>query len=280
MNIRNFRKFIFVNSQSCTYYIDKEYTVFAGILRNIGYKYKQKFDENIIIRVEKEYRKNIAALNFTFAFEIILFLYLFLFPAYTKIMALPYFIAILALAAIPLIALYITYIVFNCKYETFLNKNFGKWEQTRFQPNIYNIEPKAYERYTKTPRNSIYAIILILLVFILYAYTPNVIDKLNINEKYNDVIKLSNIYLKFIPINSDVYAQKGYANYKLGYFKEAVSDYETANKYSLSDAFDFEILGIKILSMNKDEALIEFDKYINNPKQEKFKYFLKSQKAL
>ncbi len=280
MNIRDFRKFIFINSQSCTYYIDRDSTVFAGILRNIGYKYNQKFDGNIIKQIEKDYRKNITALNFIFAFEVILYIYLFFFPLFTKIMALPYFIAIIIFAIIPLIALYVTYFIFNKKYESYLIGLIGKFEQTQFRPNIYNVEPSAYERYVKTPRNSIYAIISIVFLFLLYAYTPNFISNLNIKEKYNSVIKLSNIYLRFVPINSDIYAQRGYANYKLGNFKKAISDYEKANKYSLSNSFDFEILGTKILTMSKDETLQEFDKYINDHEQENFKYFLKSQKAI
>ena len=279
MNIKDFRKFIFVNSQSCTYYLDKDSTILAGILRNIGYKYNQKFEESNIIQIEKEYRKNITALNFTFAFEVILFLYLCVFPAYTKVMTFNYFIAILILALIPMVALYITYVIFNKKYEAYLNNNFGKSELVKFQPNIYNVEPSAFERYKKTPRNSTYVIVLMVILFMLYAYTPAIIDNLNAGEKYNSVIKLSNIYLKFVPINADVYAQKGYANYKSNKLEKAFYDYNMANKYSLSNVFDQDILGIKILLTDKNEALKEFDKYINAPEQENYKYFLKSQKA-
>ena len=280
MDINSFRKFIFVNSQSCTYCIDNNDTVFAGILRNIGYKYFGRQGDDVIGKVENKYRGFLTALNFTFALELILYIYLFVFPLYTSIFALPFFVAILILAVIPMVALYLTYLVFNSKYETFLLKNIGKYQVVKFRPNIYNVEPEAYKRYLKTPRKSIYGALLLMLIFAFYAFIPLYIDYLNANEKYNSVEKVSKIYLKLIPINSDVYAQKGYANYKIGNYKEAIYDYKMANKYSFSDTFDFEILGSNAMILSRDEMIAEFDKYIDLEKDDNIKYFLKSQKAV
>lgn len=280
MDIRDLRKFIFINSQSCTYYIDQKDTVIAGLFRNIGYKYSGRLDEDVILQFEKKYRDIITGLNYTFAFELLLYVYLFVFPLYTKIMILPFFLAIAVLALIPLVALYITNFIFNKKYEAFLNESIGEYEIVKFKPNIYNIEPAAFDRYLKTPRKSIYAMILVLIIFIIYAFTPMYIDSLNMKDKFNKAIKISNIYIMFVPINSDVYAQKAYANYRLENYNDAVKNYELANKYSFSDSFDFEILGSKVVSMSKEDAIAEFDKNINSKEEEQFKYYLKSQKAL
>lgn len=280
IDFRNFRKFIFVNSQSCTYCIDKNDTVFAGILRNMGYKYAGRQSDEIIQKVEEKYRRVLTILNIIFVIELVLYVYLFVFPLYTLLFKLPFFVAILILTIIPMAALYVTYLFFNNKYEAFLSKDIGVYQVVQFKPNVYNVEPKAYERYIKTPRKSAYGALLIILMFIFYAFTPICIDYLNANQKYNFVVKISKIYLKLIPINSDVYAQCAYANYMLGNYKAAISDYEMANKYSFSNSFDFEILGSNTYLLSKDEMLTKFDEYINSEEDESIKDFIKSQKAL
>ena len=98
-----------------------------------------------------------------------------------------------------------------------------------------NIDEQAFQTYLKTPKKSIYVVLLLAIIFLGYVLTPLTIQNLNRSEKYNSVIRLSNIYLKIVPIASNVYPQRAYAKLKLGQYEAAVADYKLANEYSLSD---------------------------------------------
>lgn len=72
MDIKDFRKNIFLNSQYCTYYIDKGCTVLAGIMRSFGYKYAVKLPQEKLAQVNAVYRKFTTLMNCIVGIEILL----------------------------------------------------------------------------------------------------------------------------------------------------------------------------------------------------------------
>ena len=277
--MKDFRKYLFINSQYCTYYIDQKQTVAAGILRNKGYKYSEKFSDEKIDELNKLYRKYTTILNCCVGAEIILYLYFVFFPFYIQFLQMFYFTSVMAFSIPPLVALYLTYVVINKFYEKDLEK-FGSFECVKFKPNLYNVEPQAFDKYLNTKRKSWIVLLLVSVLFIGYAYAPILINILNDKENYKLTKKFSNVYLKLVPISADVYAQRAYAEYKLQEYKSAVKDYELANLYSDSSVYDFDILGVKVEDLSFEEMKIEFDKAIEKAQDENTKRFLLYEKSI
>ena len=94
-----------------------------------------------------------------------------------------------------------------------------------------------------------------------------------------NIRNLAGIYLKFVPIAPEAYAQKAYAEFKLKQYKESVNDYVNANKYSLSDSFSDNITGVKTYYLPYKDMLAEFDKAIEAEPEKAAKYLLRSEKA-
>lgn len=279
MNLNDFRKKIFLNSQYCTYYIDKSCTVLAGIMRSCGYKYAIKLPEEKLTQVNVVYRKFTTLMNCLVFVEIVLYLYLFVFPFYLKLLQLPIFIMALILSVIPLVMLFLTYVSVNRFYEKYLEKHIGTFQKVKFQPTIYNIEPATYTTYKNTPKKSVFIIAAIMLVFLYYALMPLVIDTAVTTEKYDLALKSANLYSKFIPIFPDVYAQRAYSKFKLGKYQDAIKDYELANDYSLSTAYNMDILGVKEHYLPVQDMLKELDTVIAKQEKNTGKQFYMAEKA-
>ena len=278
--MRDLRKRIFINSQYCNYYIEDKKTVIAGIMRGFGYKFNQKLPEDKINELETKYRKYNTIINTCTGLFLLVYVYLFVFPYYLDLAKLPIFVSVISLTILPLLFLYILYSVANNNFEKYINTNIGNYEKIKFKPNIYNIEPQYFEKYLKTPRKSVYLVALLCMMFLFYIFVPIVIETLSYNGKYESSIKLAKIYLTLVPIDSNVYSQKAYSEFQLKKYKEAQKDYELANAYSKSDAYDFEVLGSKIAYLPYGEALYEFDLAIDSEYREDIKRFLFCEKAM
>lgn len=279
MDINDLRKQIFINSQYCNFYNEKNGTVLAGIMRSYGYKYSIILPDEKIKEINKTYRKFTAIMNALVAVEIILYIYTVIFPYYTEFIKMPYFGAVMMLAVIPLVALYLTYIAVNYLYENYLTRYIGTFKRVKFKPTLKNISEKAYEEYQKTPRYSVYVLGLLIIIFLSYVAAPFLITGLNRSGKYNAALGLANTYLTFVPVSSSVYAQRAYSNVKLKKYEKAVTDYENADKYSLSDVYIYDILGTKTYFLKYDEMLKEFDKAMNEEKSSAMRYLLKYEKT-
>ena len=279
MNMNDFRKKIFLNSQYCTYYIDNGCTVLAGIMRNLGYKYAVKLPQEKLTQVNLVYRKFTTLMNCLAGAEILLFIYLFMFPYFLKLMELPFFVMALSLSVIPLVMLYLTYIFVNCLYENYLTKYTGAYQKVKFQPNIYKIDPMAFKLYKETPRKSIYIMAFVIIAFLCYIFVPLIIDTSVTNGKYKNALNMSNIYLKIVPISPDMYAQRAYSKFKLRKYMDAVDDYKLANAYSKSQVFNLDILGTKTYYLNFDEMIKEFDLEITKREKKVEKQFILAEKA-
>lgn len=279
MDINEYRKLLFLKSQYCTYYKVNNNTVLAGIMRNNGYRYAVRLPEEKLKEVNKVYRKFTALLNSAVAIEIILYIYLVIFPYYLGFMNLPFFAVVLLLSLIPLVALYLTYVAVNALYENYLSRYVGTFQRMKFQPKVKYIEENEFQDYLKTPRKSVYILGLIILIFFLYILTPFIITSLNRSDKYKSALNLANTYLTFMPVAPEVYAQRAYAKFKLKQYKEAVEDYEKANKYSFSDDFNADIVGVKTYYLPYDQVLNAFDELIAQEKEKPYKYYLMSEKA-
>lgn len=279
MNINDYRKKVFLNSQYCTYYNENNSTVLAGIMRSFGYKYSVVLPDEKLKEINKTYRKFTTIMNTCVAVEILLYIYLIIFPFFTEFIKMPFIAAVLVLSLIPLVVLYLTYIGVNYLYENYLTRYVGTFQRTKFKPQLKNIDEKAFSEYKKTPKKSAYILGAMIVIFCLYAFVPVLIENLNINKKFNGVVKTSNIYLTFVPISAEVYANRAYAKFNLKQYKDAEKDYEAANKYSLSDTFSDDILGVKTYYLDKDEMLKEFNAAIAAEKEEPVKYLLQYEKA-
>ena len=279
MDINEYRKLLFLNSQYCSYYKVNNNTVLAGVMRNNGYRYAENLSDDKLKDVNKAYRKYIALLNLLVAIEIILYVYFVIFPYYLEFMNLPFFVVVMMLSLIPLVALYLTYVVVNALYEKYLVKSVGVFQKMKFQPKVKYVEENVFNEYLNTSKKSVYFFVLILLVFFSFILTPFVINYFNNNKEFNSALKLSNSYLTFMPIVPDVYVQRAYAKFNLKQYKEAVEDYENANKYSFSKDFNPDILGVKTYYLPYSQVLNEFDNLIALEKNQPYKYYLMSEKA-
>ncbi len=279
MNIEDYRKKVFINSQYCNYYNESNGTVLAGILRNIGYKYSVVLPEEKLKTISAVYRKFTTVINSVVALEILLYVYLVVFPYFTEFMKAPFYLVVFGLSLIPLMLLYLTYVGINLLYENYLTRYVGSFKKVKFSPSIEKLDEKNYQEYKSTPRKSIYVLIAILVIFCLYAFIPLYIEGLNKSKKYDSAIRVSNSYLFFVPISPKVYANRAYAEFKLGNYEKSVKDYELADKYSLSGEFSDDILGAQTYYLDKNEMLKNFDSAISAEKYEPMKYLLKYEKA-
>lgn len=269
-----------MNSQYCTHYFVGNSTILAGILRSNGYLYPHKIDKDSLKEVDKEYRKYTTILNSIVAVEILLFIYLIIFPHFLQFMEGQFFVVVLSLCMLPLVVLYLTYIVANSFYEKYLAGKFGAYRKTAFKPLVKYIEDEDFYAYKKTPRKSIYVAFLIALIFCGYILTPFVVDDMNAGKNYEGAEKLSNFYLKFVPISAEAYADRAYAKLGQKQYKEAISDFELANKYSMTDNFSADITGVKTYFLPYSEMLDEFDKAIAEEDEEGSRYLLRCEKAI
>lgn len=274
MDMKNFRKNIFLNSQYCTCYEENNSTILAGILRNCGYKYSNKLSDDNKNSISKKYRKYTAILNAIMALEIVLYVYCVIFPYYLNFMEMPYFLSVLILSIIPLLGLYITYIAVNYFYEKCLVKYLGTFDKVSFRPTLENFNNEEYLYYKNSPKKSVYVLIALIAIFVLYIATPFYITNLNRHNNIKSAYALSNIYLKFVPISSEVYAQKAYAEFKMKKYEQAAVDFEKANKYGMSDVYKYEILGCKTYYLPYNDVLKEFEKAISLEDSKPMRYLL------
>lgn len=280
MDINEYRKRIFINSQYCTYYNVNNNTILAGILRSNGYRYSVRLPQDKLKQINKVYRKFTTILNCAVALEIILYIYIVIFPFYIQFMKLPFFFAVLLLSFIPLAGLYLTYILINSLYENYLTRYVGTFQRMKFKPEVRFIDDEMFKEYENTPRKSVYVLALMVLIFCSYIITPFVIKAFIDNEKFIMAENIANTYLTFVPVSPEVYAQRAYTKFKLKKYKEAVEDYTKANDFSLSDNFSNSILGVKIHYLPYKQMLEEFDKAIVQEKEKPAKYNLMYEKAI
>lgn len=277
--IKNFRKKIFMNSPYFNFYTVKGNTVLRGILKEIGYRYAIELPKEKLTEVNKTYRKMNTILNSLVAAELLLYIYLVIFPFFTEFMKLPFIAVIIILSLIPLMCLYLTYIVVNYLYESYLAKYIGTFQKVKFQPDLNKIDEAQYQEYKTTSRKSSYLMALIAVIFFGYVCTPLVLNSMLNAEKFKGASKLASAYLTFVPINPEVYAQRAFAKYKLEDYKASVFDFEKANKYSFSDSFDNDILAVKVNYLDKAQMLKEFDKAINLETDSVVRGYILSEKA-
>lgn len=280
MDMNNLRKYIFLNSQYCTYYNVNNNTVLAGIMRSNGYRYSVRLPEEKLQQINKTYRKFTTLMNCLVALEIILYVYFVIFPYYTQFMKLPFLGVVALLSLIPMVALYLTYGALNYLYENYLSRYVGTFQRMKFKPEIRHIDENVFKEYANTPKNSVYVLALMVVIFFLYIFTPFAINGFNNNGKFSSAVNLSNTYLMFMPIAPEVYAQRAYAKYNMKQYKDAVEDYKKANDYSLSDSFSDDILGVKTYYIPYKQMLKEFDNAIALETLKPAKYYLMSEKAV
>lgn len=280
MNFEAFRKTVFMNSQDCYFYNKNGKTILAGIMRHFGYLYSENFSDSVLEEISKKYRKYTAIVNWLIGLQIILYLYLLVFPYYLQLAQLPFFIFGFVLSVVPLLFLYFNYLLVNKIYEKSLIKDFGPFQKVKFEPKLQNIPEKAFRAYLNMPRKSNYVLISVFLIFILYVFVPLGIMNLNLKGNYDMAIKVSNVYLKFVPISADVYQSRALAEFNNAQYAQAVKDFELSDKYSFSNENQYLILGVKTYYAPKEDVLNAYDKMILEAEAATTKYNLKGDKAV
>ena len=53
-------------------------------------------------------------------------------------------------------------------YENYLSRYVGTFQRMKFKPEIRHIDEKMFKEYEKTPRKSVYILVLMAVIFFLY----------------------------------------------------------------------------------------------------------------
>lgn len=110
-------------------------------------------------------------------------------------------------------------------YNVFLARNLGKFEYTKFAPNV----PKAKkEEFAAVYRSKIAVISIIIVLFLFPAFIMQYVMKLSVNAKKNfhQVVKLSDVYFALYPKSQKVYDMRAYARAMERDYKGSLSDYK------------------------------------------------------
>lgn len=111
-------------------------------------------------------------------------------------------------------------------YSSFLSGCIGKFEYTKFNPNI---PQSKKDEFAAVYRSKIIVIGIVLVLFFLPALIMQYSMKLNVNAKKNfhQVVKLSDVYFALYPKSLKVYDMRAYAKAMERDYKGSLADYKT-----------------------------------------------------
>jgi len=236
---------------------------------SLGYKFNRIFTSDEIDSVWNEIKlhKRLSTISIFLVF--IFILYRFIFPKFNLIVNSNWY--IIALYMLFIVAIVCQVITFTCTkiFEHRLIKNFGDYEKVKF-----TINPKIDKKYYKLFKIELYKAFTVLLIIIAgfifispFKITKNLID----NKKYDTAIKIATFGSKLFPIAQEWYSMRGYANYKIGNYQQAIEDFDIAYKLCADGFnimnFDNKIF-IKYYLMDYKGALTDFDNEIQNADDE------------
>lgn len=229
----------------------------------LGYKFNQQFDEKTIddiwqiIRVHKRF-----SVIFIFILFLVL-LYEFIFPKFALFINNSWYVnAFIMIGILALVSQFIT-IISTMFFEKNLKKKYGEFEKVYFN-HSETVDTKYYTLFKSEFIKANIALVLIFFsatFFSPFEYTQKLIDK----QRYKDAIKIATVGAKILPIVPEWYSLRGYANFQLENYNEAIEDYDKAYKLAANGLdmmnFDNKIF-VKYYLKDFDSAIEDFDNEI------------------
>jgi tetratricopeptide (TPR) repeat protein len=235
----------------------------------LGYKFSREFSEQEIDEVWQIIR---IYKRFSVVFIFILFvalLYEFIFPRFALFINNSWYVnAFIMFGILVIVSQFITTIS-TFLFEKKLLEKYGKYDKVYFEHSKH-VDKKYYSLFISELTKAGIAFVLIFIsatFFSPFEYAQNLIDK----HRYKDVIKVTSLGAKLLPVAPEWYSLRGYANFQLEQYDHAIKDYDKAYKLSAEGFnimnFDNKIF-VKYYQGNYEEALADFDIEIQNANNE------------
>lgn len=151
-------------------------------------------------------------------------------------------------------------------FECYLKKNYGDFKKTHF-PSSNFIENQSYNDFKKELVKIFILLVVVAGICIGIGSPSEKAYKLIGNEQYDKVVKFTTIWAKVLPIDSQCYSLRAYAEFYTGDYKGAIRDYDRAYKLKTDEyksmSFDNKIY-IKYYLKEYKSAIKDFDNEIKN----------------
>jgi hypothetical protein len=230
---------------------------------SLGYEFDKAFTTEEVKTAWSQFKlhKRISTILIFLLF--ILFLYEFIFPQYSFLVNNSWYVnAVMMLIVLGIVCQIITLICTKI-FERNIEKKFGIFKKVKFIPSE-NIDPHYYKLF-KIEVIKVLALLAVLAFAFSYVSPFYCAKRLLIQERYKEAVKYTTIGTKIFPIAQEWYSMRGYANYKLGNYKDAIKDFDKAYKLGADGFnimnFDNKIF-IKYTLKDYNGALKDFDKEI------------------
>lgn len=235
----------------------------------LGYKFDKQFTQDELASIWEiiKLHKKISIIIIFVIF--IILLYGVIYPNYYFIADKNWYLTSLPLLLI-IFLIYQGIIILSTKhFEKKLKQKLGSYETTIFTPS--NTIDTQYYRHFKIELSKALTLILLILLCFRIGSPFKIATKWIQQERYNDVIKLTTIGAKIFPIAPEWYSLRGYSNFNLKKYKEAIQDFDKAYKLGPDEYnvinFDNKIY-IKYIIKEYESALEDFDHEIANASNE------------
>lgn len=157
-------------------------------------------------------------------------------------------------------------------YSKYLIRKFGKYEITEFAPHL---PQRKWDEYKATFNSKIIAVVIVLALF----FAPALILRFSMtmglkskNPKFDNIIKMSKVYLAFYPKTENIYDMRAYAKYMKRDYEGALEDYRkvldmSGKHFSKKDFTRFANLLLLEKKINGSEnALLAFNDFATRKK--------------
>lgn len=234
---------------------------------SLGYEFDRVFDIEEIksawaqIKVHKRISTILIFLTF------IALLYEYIFPQYSFLVNNSWYVnAVILLIVIGIVCQIITYFCTKM-FEKNLNKKFGSFKKVKFTPST-NIDEQYYKLF-KIEVIKVLALIIFIIIGFSFISPFYCAKQLLLQQRYKAAVNFTTIGTKIFPIAQEWYSMRGFANYKLGNYQDAIKDFDKAYKLGAEGFniinFDNKIF-IKYTLKDYDGALKDFDREIKRTK--------------
>ena len=255
------------------YTFDDDSTIIKSIHNSSkGYKFFHKFSSEDIDFVWKKIKLHRRVSAILIGLIFIFLLYEIVFPKFSFLVNNEWYInSIILLLLIAFVCQIITII---CKkfFEKILSKKYGDFEVVRFSNQ--NILDQKYYKLFKFELVKVVAVLLIICTTFIFLSPFKIAKKLLDRQRYKDVIKVTTLGARLFPIAQEWYSLRGYANYKLGSYENAIHDFDLAFKLGADGFnimnFDNKIF-IKYTLKDYEGAIKDFDEQINSTDSDEIK---------
>lgn len=228
-----------------------------------GYEFDKIFSPEDLSRIWASIKLHKRVSTILIFLFFLLLLYLIIFPKFVFLVNNSWYINAIIIMFAASIVCWIVTLIFSIFFRQNLQKKFGEFKKVRFE-RTSQVDSKYYQIY-KFELVKV-SIVLLGILTVLACINPFTITKKLLNKgKYEDVIKITTIGSNIFPIAQEWYSMRGWANYKLKNYTQAINDFDTA--YYLG-AEGFNIMNfdnkifVKYQLKEYDSAINDFDRAI------------------